>query len=115
MLKPEQKTVYSLEIKIFFSRRTILKTASLSAFSSVIPSFSIAQVDLKSSTIRTVSNGAITFPSSLTFETMPQNKLEPILGEFNLSKNELIRECNVTLFENNSYKVLLTLVQVQIF
>ena len=91
---------------MFFSRRTILKTASLSAFSSVIPSFSIAQVDLKSSTIRTVSDGAITLPASLTFETMPQNKLEPILGEFNLSKNELIRECNVTLFENNSYKVL---------
>ena len=91
---------------MFFCRRNLLKTASLSAFSTVIPSFLIAQVDLGASTIRTVSDGAITLPASLTFENMPQDELGSVLREFNLLKNDLVRECNVTLFQNKSHRVL---------
>ena len=56
---------------MYFCRRNSLKTVSLSAFSTVIPSFLIAQVGLGASTIRTVSDGAITLPASLTFDNMP--------------------------------------------
>ena len=58
---------------MYLCRLTLLKTASLSAFSTVIPSFSIAEVDLRASPIRTVSDGAITLPARLTFDDMPKD------------------------------------------
>ena len=67
--------------------------------------FLIVQVGLGASTICTVSDGAITLPASLTFEDMPRDELASVLWEFNLLENDLIRECNVTLFENKSHKV----------
>ena len=37
---------------------------------------------------------------------MPKDELGLVLQDFNLLKNDLIRECNVTLFENRPHKVL---------
>ena len=91
---------------MLFNRRNILKTSSLGAIYSVIPSFLTAQVELGRSTIRTVSDGEMSLPASLTFDTMPQDKLGPLLQTFNLSKNNLVRECNITLLETKSHKVL---------
>ena len=64
------------------------------------------QVGLGASTIRTVSDGAITLPASLIFDNMPQDELASVLRDSNLLKNDLFRECNVSLFENKTHKVL---------
>ena len=37
---------------------------------------------------------------------MPQLELEPIINEFSLSRNQLVRECNVTLLETENRKIL---------
>ena len=91
---------------MYISRRRLLKTAYFSSISLTVPNIIRAQMKLGSATISTLSDGTITLPGNLTFDEMPKNQLEPILQEFNLSNNELVRECNVTIFESGSQKVL---------
>ena len=89
------------------NRRKFLKTSALGALSFSLPSFTLSQIDLGSATISTVSDGAITLPGSLSFDdSMPSDELAVILEDFDLSKDELTRECNLTLYENDTKKVL---------
>ena len=88
------------------SRRRFLKTAYFCSISLAVPNVALAQLKLGSAKISTLSDGVITLPGSLTFDAIPNNLLVPLLKEFNLSKNELVRECNVTIFEKGSQKVL---------
>ena len=88
-------------------RRKFLKNSALGTLSLAIPSMSLSQIDLGSATISTVSDGTITLPGSLSFDTsMPSSELEVILKDFDLSKDELTRECNLTLYESGTKKVL---------
>ena len=64
------------------------------------------QVGVGASTIRTLSDGAITLPASLIFDNMQQDELASLQRDSNLLKNDLFRECNVSLFENKTHKVL---------
>ena len=89
------------------NRRKFLKTSALGTLSFAIPSLTLSQIDLGSATISTISDGTITLPGSLSFDTsMPSSELEVILKDFDLSKDELTRECNLTLYESGSKKVL---------
>ena len=89
------------------NRRKFLKTSALGTLSFAIPSFTLSQIDLGSATISTISDGAITLPGSLSFDnSMPSSELAVILDEFDLSKDELTRECNLTLYESDTKKVL---------
>ena len=89
------------------NRRKFLKTSALGTLSFAIPSFTLSQIDLGSATISTISDGAITLPGSLSFDnTMPSSELAVILDDFDLSKDELTRECNLTLYESDTKKVL---------
>ena len=89
------------------NRRKFLKTSALGALSFSLPSFTLSQIDLGSATISTVSDGAITSPGSLSFDdSMPSGELAVILEDFDLSKDELTRECNLTLYESDTKKVL---------
>ena len=92
---------------MLIDRREILKTSFVGALSFAIPSFTLSQIDLGSATISTISDGAITLPGSLSFDTsMPSSELDKILKDFDLSKDELTRECNLTLYESGTKKVL---------
>ena len=89
------------------NRRKFLETSALGALSFAIPSVTLSQIDLGSATISTISDGAITLPGSLSFDSsMPSGELEVILKDFDLSKDELTRECNLTLYESATKKVL---------
>tara|TARA_B100001057_G_scaffold442096_1_gene477201 strand:- start:564 stop:1475 length:912 start_codon:yes stop_codon:yes gene_type:complete len=88
------------------NRRKFLKTSALGTLSFAIPSLTLSQVDLGSSTISTISDGTISLPGSLSFENMPVHELDAILKDFDLSKDQLTRECNITLFEDGAKKVL---------
>ena len=89
------------------NRRKFLKTSALGTLSFAIPSLTLSQIDLGSATISTISDGTITLPGSLSFDTsMPSSELEVILKDFDLSKDELTRECNLTLYESGTKKVL---------
>ena len=89
------------------NRRKFLKNSALGTLSLAIPSLTLSQIDLGSATISTISDGTITLPGSLSFDTsMPSSELEVILKDFDLSKDELTRECNLTLYESGTKKVL---------
>ena len=89
------------------NRRKFLKTSALGTLSFAIPSLTLSQIDLGSAIISTISDGAITLPGSLSFDSsMPASELEVILKDFDLSKDELTRECNLTLYESGTRKVL---------
>ena len=89
------------------NRRTLLKSSALGTLSFAIPTLTLSQIDLGSATISTISDGAITLPGSLSFDSsMPASELEVILEDFDLSKDELTRECNLTLYQSGKKKVL---------
>ena len=71
------------------NRRKFLKTSALGTLSFAIPSLTLSQIDLGSATISTISDGTITLPGSLSFDTsMPTSELEVILKDFDLSNDE---------------------------
>ena len=89
------------------NRRKFLKSSALGTLSFAIPSLTLSQIDLGSAIISTISDGAITLPGSLSFDSsMPSDELDVILNDFELSKDELTRECNLTLYDDGSKKVL---------
>ena len=70
------------------NRRTLLKSSALGTLSFAIPTLTLSQIDLGSATISTISDGAITLPGSLSFDSsMPASELEVILEDFDLSKD----------------------------
>lgn len=89
------------------TRRKFIKTSTAGALTLAIPSLSWSQIDLGSASISTISDGTITLPGSLSFDSsMPSDELDVILNDFELSKDELTRECNLTLYDDGSKKVL---------
>ena len=77
------------------SRRNVLKGAAVLSATIALPKLSIAQIDLGSATLSTVSDGHLTLPGDFIFETVPQDELSPILTEFNLSRDQFLPECNL--------------------
>ena len=72
-------------------RRSFLKAASCLPLSLALPSIAYTKIDFGTARITTISDGSITLPAGLTFDTMPQPELEPIINEFSLSRNQLVR------------------------
>ena len=91
---------------MIIKRRSFLKAASCLPLSLSIPSLVHSEINLGRTKITTVSDGSITLPAGLTFDTMPKNELDLIINEFSLSKDQLVRECNVTLVETEDRKIL---------
>ena len=91
---------------MIIKRRSFLKAASCLPLSLSIPSLVHSEINFGHTKITTVSDGSITLPASLTFDTMPKNELDLIINEFSLSQDQLVRECNVTLVETEDRKIL---------
>ena len=91
---------------MIIKRRSFLKAASCLPLSLSIPSLVHSEITLGRTKITTVSDGSITLPAGLTFDTMPKNELDLIINEFSLSQDQLVRECNVTLVETEDRKIL---------
>ena len=87
-------------------RRSFLKAASCLPLSVALPSIAYTKIDFGTTNITTVSDGSITLPAGLTFDTMPKAELELIINELSLSREQLVRECNVTLLETENRKIL---------
>ena len=91
---------------MIIKRRSFLKAASCLPLSLSIPSLVHSEINFGHTKITTVSDGSITLPASLTFDTMPKNELDLIINEFSISQDQLVRECNVTLVETEDRKIL---------
>ena len=91
---------------MIIKRRSFLKAASCLPLSLSIPSLVHSEINFGHTKITTVSDGSITLPASLTFDTMPKNELDLIINEFSLSQDQLVRECNVTLVETEDRRIL---------
>jgi glyoxylase-like metal-dependent hydrolase (beta-lactamase superfamily II) len=91
---------------MIIKRRSFLKAASCLPLSLSIPSLVHSEINFGHTKITTVSDGSITLPASLTFDTMPKNELDLIIDEFSLSQDQLVRECNVTLVETEDRRIL---------
>ena len=73
-------------------RRSFLKASSCMPLSLAIPSIAYTKIDFGMTKVTTVSDGSITLPAGLTFDTMPQAELELIINELSLSREQLVRE-----------------------
>jgi len=71
---------------MIIKRRSFLKAASCLPLSLSIPSLVHSEINFGHTKITTVSDGSITLPASLTFDTMPKNELDLIINEFSLSQ-----------------------------
>lgn len=88
------------------SRRDILKSGAALSATIALPNLSVAQIKVGNATLSTVSDGHLTLPGDFIFETVPQDELSPILSEFNLSRDQLTPECNLTLYQDGTNNVL---------
>jgi glyoxylase-like metal-dependent hydrolase (beta-lactamase superfamily II) len=89
-----------------FSRRKFLQTAAALPLAGAMPRLAIAELQLGSATLTTVSDGSLTLPGSFIFEPMPKDELAPILTEYGLSNETLTPECNLALYRDGTNTVL---------
>ena len=61
---------------------------------------------LGEATLTTVSDGNLVLPGDLIFGPMPQQELPAILSEFDLSRDQLMPECNLALYRDGKNTVL---------
>ncbi|MEL7098878.1 MAG: MBL fold metallo-hydrolase [Pseudomonadota bacterium] len=78
--------------------------AGAAALSTIRPS--IAQAQLGSATLSTVSDGSLMLPGSFIFDPMPQDELATVLAEFGQSAERLTPECNLALLQDGDRNVL---------
>jgi len=90
------------------TRRRFLATAtSAAAVASVLrPSFAHAAIDVGDLRIDSISDGSLTLPGGFFFDTMPQDKLKPLLERYGQPMDQVTRPCNVTLLRSPDRTVL---------
>ena len=80
------------------TRRAVLSAAVSMPVAMAAPRFALAEIAIGDATLTTVSDGHLILPGSFVFDPMPKQELRPILREFQLSDEQLHRECNISLF-----------------
>lgn len=91
-----------------FNRRTFLRGAGSLAAASMAsrPTLSLAQTPLGSMTITSVSDGTMTLPKSMLFDTLSPDQVDPILLNYGITGEALSPPCNVTLLQTGERLVL---------
>jgi glyoxylase-like metal-dependent hydrolase (beta-lactamase superfamily II) len=87
-------------------RRRLLQSAAVVPLALMLPRLTMAELQLGSATLTTVSDGTLVLPGDFIFGPMPQDELAPILQEFGVSRDRLTPECNLTLYRDGTHTVL---------
>lgn len=88
------------------TRRALIQKAGIAALASSFPQFLRADLFLGSAQLTTISDGYLSLPGSFLFAPMPQNELQGVLADFELSSEELKPECNIALYRDGTNTVL---------
>jgi len=71
-----------------------------------LPSHTVAQVELGTAKLETVSDGNLVLPADFIFASMPQDDLSPIRAKFGLERDRLEPDCNLALYRDEEHTVL---------
>lgn len=90
------------------SRRFVMQGlgASVAASRLIRPSPVFAQMTLGDATLTSISDGNLTLPKAMIFDTIPAADYEPILQSFGITGESLTPPCNVTLLQAGDRSVL---------
>ena len=88
------------------TRRAVLSAAVSMPVAMAAPRFALAEIAIGDATLTTVSDGHLILPGSFVFDPMPKQELRPILREFQLSDEQLHRECNISLYRDGTNIIL---------
>ena len=89
-----------------WTRRHFIQTAAATPIALASAKPAIAEMMLGEATLTTVSDGNLVLPGDLIFGPMPQQELPAILSEFDLSRDQLMPECNLALYRDGKNTVL---------
>ena len=89
-----------------WTRRHFIQTAAATPIALASAKPAIAEMMLSEATLTTVSDGNLVLPGDLIFGPMPQQELPAILSEFDLSRDQLMPECNLALYRDGKNTVL---------
>jgi len=88
------------------SRRDFLIASSTLGGVSLLPKPVLAQLQLGSASLLTVSDGSLVLPGEFIFEPMPKTELASVLEPFDVSPQRLMPECNLALYRDGANTVL---------
>lgn len=89
------------------TRRSMLQGTLAGAALPLVPRWARAEIALGDMRIETLSDGHLMLPPDFIFGPMPQEALQPILAEYDLSMDRpLLPDCNVTLLHRGDDLVL---------
>ena len=88
------------------TRRAVLSAAVSMPVAMAAPRFALTEIAIGDATLTTVSDGHLILPGSFVFDPMPKQELRPILREFQLSDEQLHRECNISLYRDGTNIIL---------
>lgn len=91
---------------MFISRRSFLAASATIPIMGISSKKSVAEISLGDAALTTVSDGSLTLPGSFIFEPMPKAELSSILSDFDVSAEQITRECNLALYRNGTDTVL---------
>lgn len=93
-----------------YTRRQIVSIGgAAAALAGLRPSIAISQMILGEGRLTSLSDGALTLPKNMIFETLAPADYEPILSAYGVTGDLLSPPCNVTLLETGDRKVLFDL------
>ncbi len=87
------------------NRRSFVTGASAAALSPIAAP-ALAEINLGTATLTTVSDGSLVLPGDFIFAPMPKDELHPILDEYGVSSERLLPECNLALYRDGTSTVL---------
>jgi glyoxylase-like metal-dependent hydrolase (beta-lactamase superfamily II) len=91
------------------TRRKLLQAApaSLIAASLSLPVWSNTTLSVGTMQIDVLSDGNLTLPRNMVFEDLPPDELSEILQRYNISGEQLMPDCNVTLIRDDDRVILI--------
>ncbi len=88
------------------TRRHLLQTAAAAGLAPLLPRRLIAETQLGTGRLLTVSDGNLVLPGDFVFDGMPEPELASILAALRIDRQRLTPECNVTLWQDGEQTVL---------
>lgn len=88
------------------SRRGFVSGLAATPLLGVLPRFAQAEMALGDATLTTVSDGGLILPGDFYFGDLPEDELTKILSNYDLSRDQVMPECNLALYRDGTNIVL---------
>lgn len=89
-----------------FTRRDFLASAAAMPLAAALPRTLRADMAIGTATLTTLSDGNLVLPADFMFGTMPKAEIDPLRAELGLTGDQLMPECNLTLYRDGTNTVL---------